>query len=145
MGQMSNISGRLSKILNFPDGFLLLDEEPVANTTPEDNVTAAFETTPDPEVEAVTEAVNFADNLVEDEVIPQLVLEEEKEVTLKVTEFSDSKVVFREFSPILGLGCEARSEVDSDIRYMWTKNGRFIDTANSHVTLETSNNGENQI
>ena len=143
LGQMSNISGRLSKILNFPDGFLLLDEEPVANTTPEDNVTAAFETTPDPEVEAVTEAVNFADNLVEDEVIPQLVLEEEKEVTLKVTEFSDSKVVFREFSPILGLGCEARSEVDSDIRYMWTKNGRFIDTANSHITLETSNNGEN--
>ena len=122
---------------------MLVDEEPVANTTPEDNVTAAFETTPDPEVEAVTEAVNFADNLVEDEVIPQLVLEEEKEVTLKVTEFSDSKVVFREFSPILGLGCEARSEVDSDIRYMWTKNGRFIDTANNHVTFETSNNGEN--
>lgn len=124
------------------DGFLTLDEDPVANTTPEDEDTAIFETTPDPEeVEAVTEAVNLADNLVEDEVIPQLVLEEEKEVTLKITEFSDSKIVFRESSPILGLGCEAASEVDSNIRYMWTKNGRFIDTANSHVTFETSKNG----
>ena len=81
--------------------------------------------------------------MVEDEVIPQLVLEEEKEVTLKITEFSDSKIVFRESSPILGLGCEAASEVDNNIRYMWTKNGRFIDTANNHVTFETSNNGEN--
>ena len=125
--------------LKFPDGFLLVDEDPEANTTPEDNITSA------PEEEAVTEAVNFADNLVEDEVIPQLILEEVKEVTLKVTEFSDSKIVFRESSPILGLGCEARSEVDSDIRYMWTKNGRFIDTANSHVTFETSKNGENHI
>ena len=125
--------------LKFPDGFLLVDEDPEANTTPEDNITSA------PEEEAVTEAVNFADNLVEDEVIPQLILEEVKEVTLKVTEFSDSKIVFRESSPILGLGCEARSEVDSDIRYMWTKNGRFIDTANSHVTFETSKNGENLI
>ena len=125
--------------LKFPDVFLLVDEDPEANTTPEDNITSA------PEEEAVTEAVNFADNLVEDEVIPQLILEEVKEVTLKVTEFSDSKIVFRESSPILGLGCEARSEVDSDIRYMWTKNGRFIDTANSHVTFETSKNGENHI
>ena len=81
--------------------------------------------------------------MVEDEVIPQLVLEEEKEVTLKITEFSDSKIVFRESSPILGLGCEAASEVDSNIRYMWTKNGRFIDTANNHLTFETSKNGEN--
>ena len=125
--------------LKFPDGFLLVDEDPEANTTPEDNITSV------PEEEAVTEAVNFADNLVEDEVIPQLILEEVKEVTLKVTEFSDSKIVFRESSPILGLGCEARSEVDSDIRYMWTKNGRFIDTANSHITFETSKNGENHI
>ena len=125
--------------LKFPDGFLLVDEDPEANTTPEDNITSA------PEEEAVTEAVNFADNLVEDEVIPQLILEEVKEVTLRVTEFSDSKIVFRESSPILGLGCEARSEVDSDIRYMWTKNGRFIDTGNSHVTFETSKNGENHI
>ena len=129
----------------FQDGFLLLDEDPVANTTPEEDGPAGFETTPDPEEEAVTEAVNFADNLVEDEVIPQLVLEEEKEVTLKITEFSDSTIVFRESSPILGLGCEARSEVDSDIKYMWTKNGRFIDTANNHVTFETSKNGKNEL
>mgnify|MGYP001326886384 CR=1 FL=1 len=129
----------LIRYLKCPDGFLMVDEDPEANTTPADNITSA------PEEEAVTEAVNFADNLVEDEVIPQLILEEVKEVTLKVTEFSDSKIVFRESSPILGLGCEARSEVDSDIRYMWTKNGRFIDTANSHVTFETSKNGENLI
>ena len=138
------VSTHSSQFLKIPDGFLLLDEDPVANTTPEDDDTAVFETTPDPEeVEAVTEAINIADNLVEDEVIPQLVLEEEKEVTLKITEFSDSKIVFRESSPILGLGCEAASEVDNNIRYMWTKNGRFIDTANNHVTFETSNNGEN--
>ena len=68
-------------------------------------------------------------------------LEEETEVTLKITEFSDSKVVFRESSPILGLGCEASSEVDGDIKYMWTKDGRFIDTGNSHVTFETRKNG----
>ena len=51
-------------------------------------------------------------------------------------------VVFREGSPILGLGCEAASEVDGDIRYMWTRNGRFIDTASAHATFETHNNGE---
>jgi len=39
------------------------------------------------------------------------------------------------------MSCDASSEVDNDIKYMWTKNGRFIDTSSSHVTFETKNNG----
>ena len=50
-------------------------------------------------------------------------------------------MVFREESPILGMSCAASSDVDDDIKYMWTKNGRFIDTSSSHVTFETKNNG----
>ena len=135
-------------------------------------------TTPDSaevEVEAATESElrveDIAANLVEEE--PRLVLEQDKEVTLRITRslelatilrnfrttighlrifsrnyvdtstrFPDTVVVFREGSPILGLGCEAASEVDGDIRYMWTRNGRFIDTASAHATFETHNNGE---
>ena len=147
--------------------YLLTEEDPVASTTPDSA-----------EAEAATEAVlsveDIAANLVEEE--PRLVLEQDKEVTLRITRltagneisqlsenyrpaiseycefsrnyvdtstrFPDTVVVFREASPILGLGCEAASEVDSDIRYMWTRNGRFIDTTSSHATFETHNNGE---
>ena len=65
-----------------------------------------------------------------------------REIVDTSTRFPDTVVVFRETSPILGLGCEAASEVDSDIRYMWTRNGRFIDTTSAHATFETHNNGE---
>ena len=75
-------------------------------------------------------------------LLQEIIVEEEKEVSLRITEYSDSVVVFREDSPILGMSCAASSDVDDHIKYMWTKNGRFIDTNGGHVTFETNNNGK---
>ena len=121
------------------DSFLLVDDEPEG-----EDVTIPYETTPDSidEEEDATETViveDIADNLVDK--AQEIIVEEEKEITLRITDYSDSSVVFRKTSPILGMSCEASSEVDNDIKYMWTKNGRFIDTTSSHVTFETNNNG----
>ena len=122
------------------DSFVLVDEDP-----DEEDATIPYETTPDgiDDEEDVTETViveDIADNLVDK--AQAIIVEEEKEITLRITDYSDSSVVFRKTSPILGMSCEASSEVDNDIKYMWTKNGRFIDTTSSHVTFETKNNGK---
>ena len=123
---------------------MLVEEDPEGITTPS-SATLPFETTQDnfeDELETATEIANpdISSNLVDK--TPEIIVAEEKVVTLKITEYSDSVVVFRENSPILGLQCEATSEVDTDVKYMWTKNGRFIDTSSDHVTFETHNNGK---
>ena len=110
----------------------------------EEDATRPYETTPDSidDEEDATETViieDIADNLVDK--TQDIIIEEEKEITLRITDYSDSSVVFRKTSPILGMSCDASSEVDNDIKYMWTKNGRFIDTTSSHITFETNNNG----
>ena len=118
------------------NSFILVDEDPIANTTPEEGVTEQYEEA----TESIVENENVITNVVDR--TQELILEEEKEVTLVINESPDSVVVFRETSPIMGLNCDASSEVDNNIKYMWTKDGRFIDTESEHVTFETQNNGE---
>ena len=71
-----------------------------------------------------------------------MVIKERKKISLEVTSYPDSSVVFRRSSGPLGLVCDAKSEVDQDINFMWTKNGRFLDRSSGHVTFESQTNGK---
>ena len=118
---------------------MLIDEDPVANTTPEEETATDLYNDDETATEAVLDNEQVINNVVDR--TQELVLAEEKEVTLVIQESPDSVVVFRETDPILGLNCDASSEVDNDIKYMWTKNGRFIDTDSAHVTFESQQHG----
>ena len=67
---------------------------------------------------------------------------EKQNISLHITEDSDTVAEFLDNRSPLGLVCNAASQVDDDIVYQWTKEGRFIDTTSGHVTLETQNSGK---
>ena len=73
---------------------------------------------------------------------PSVVIKEEKKISLEISSYPDSSVVFRRSSGPLGLSCDAKSEVDQDIKFMWTKNGRFLDSSSGRVTFESQTNGK---
>ena len=73
--------------------YLLTEEDPVASTTPDSA-----------EVEAATESElsveDIAANLVEEE--PRLVLEQDKEVTLRITRSLELATILRNFRATIG-------------------------------------------
>ena len=75
--------------------YLLTEEDPVASTTPD---------SAEVEVEAATEselsAEDIAANLVEEE--PRLVLEQDKEVTLRITRSLELATILRNFRATIG-------------------------------------------
>ena len=70
-----------------------------------------------------------------------VIIEEGKHLSLRMTVEPDTTAVFKGNGSPLGLVCDAASDVDNDIQFQWTKNGRFIDTRSSHVIAETMKNG----
>jgi len=78
------------------------------------------------------------DNLIRD--IQPVVVEEVKEIQLRITIQPGDSAVFKR-GTVLGLQCDAYSEVDNSIEFSWTRDGRFIDTSTGHVTYESSSNG----
>ena len=75
--------------------YLLTEEDPVASTTPD---------SAEVEVEAATESElsveDIAANLVEEE--PRLVLEQDKEVTLRITRSLELATILRNFRATIG-------------------------------------------
>ena len=75
--------------------YLLTEEDPVASTTPD---------SAEVEVEAATESElsveDIAANLVEEE--PRLVLEQDKEVTLRITRSIELATILRNFRATIG-------------------------------------------
>ena len=84
--------------------------------------------------------VDPLDNTITD-LKPSYVVKEEKILTLEITDYPEQSISFRSNSGPLGLNCDAHSMVDNDIKFMWTKNGRFIDTTAGHVIFEYQTNG----
>ena len=80
------------------------------------------------------------DKIVVD-VKPSIVIKKKNKISLEITSTQDSSLVFRRSSGPLGLTCDARSAVDDDIKFMWTKNRRFVDTSSGHVSFESQTNG----
>jgi hypothetical protein len=131
-----------------------------AATTHSESTTLSTSTTPTILRDTVTEPKQFEeennsegdpinvlteiiDNIINDRKpsVP-IIIEERKNISLKITVDSDTTAEFKGKGAPLGLVCDAASEVDNDIKFQWTKNGRFIDTTSSHVTLETMTNGK---
>ena len=83
------------------------------------------------------------DNIIVD-INPSVpvIIEERRKLSLRITVDSDTTAVFQSNGSPLGLECDAASEVDNNIVFQWTKDGRFLDTTSSHVTAETRRNGK---
>ena len=104
-------------------------------STPTDRTPESLDT----QEEDVTE-LNPAENTITD-LKPSYVVKEEKVLTLEITDYPEQSISFRSNSGPLGLNCDAHSLVDNDIKFMWTKNGRFIDTTAGHIIFEYQTNG----
>ena len=105
-----------------------------------DGSTSTDRTPLDAGEEDVTELNDIIVDPVEN-TITDLKLKEEKMVTLEITDYPEQSISFRSSSGPLGLNCDAHSLVDNDIKFMWTKNGRFISTTAGHVIFEYQTNG----
>ena len=105
------------------------DRPPALLDTSEENVTELNDIIVDPVENTITD------------LKPSYVVKEEKILTLKITDYPEQSISFRSNSGPLGLNCDAHSMVDNDIKFMWTKNGRFIDTTAGHVIFEYQTNG----
>ena len=120
--------------------FIMLDDDladvsdGTDGSTPTDRAPASLDT------EDVTEINNINENTITD-LKPSYVVKEEKILTLEITDYPEQSISFRSSSGPLGLNCDAHSVVDNDIKFMWTKNGRFIDTTAGHVIFEYQTNG----
>ena len=122
--------------------FMMLDDDladvsdGTDGSTPTDRAPASLDT----EDEDVTEINNINENTITD-LKPSYVVKEEQILTLEITDYPEQSISFRSSSGPLGLNCDAKSLVDNDIKFMWTKNGRFIDTSAGHVIFEYQTNG----
>ena len=122
-----------------------MNDDVAVDSEGEDGQTTPANTTPANSDQEDATAINdniidIIDNVVID-VKPSVVIKEKKVVSLRFTSYPDSSVVFRRASGPLGLNCDAESPVDGDIKFMWTKNGRFIDTNSNDVSFESNTNG----
>ena len=109
-------------------------------STPTDRTPASLDTTEEDVTELNDIIVDPLENTITD-LKPSYVVKEEKILTLEITDYPEQSISFRSSSGPLGLNCDAHSMVDNDIKFMWTKNGRFIDTAAGHVIFEYQTNG----
>jgi hypothetical protein len=86
---------------------------------------------------------NIIDNIIEDIKPPApVVIEQRRKLSLSLTVEPDTTAVFKRNGSPLGLECDAASEVDNNIVFQWTKDGRFIATTSRHVRAETRSNGK---
>ena len=104
-------------------------DRPASLDTSEEDVTELNDIIVDPVENTITD------------LKPSYVVKEEKILTLEITDYPEQSISFRSNSGPLGLNCDAHSMVDNDIKFMWTKNGRFIDTTAGHVIFEYQTNG----
>ena len=124
--------------------FIMLDDDLADGTDGSDGSTDRIPESLDTQEEDVTVLndviVDLNENIIAD-LEPSYVVKEEKILTLEITDYPEQSISFRSSSGPLGLNCDAHSLVDNDIKFMWTKNGRFIDTTAGHVIFEYQTNG----
>lgn len=122
----------------------MLDDDLADGTDGSDGSTDRIPESLDTQEEDVTVLndviVDLNENIIAD-LEPSYVVKEEKILTLEITDYPEQSISFRSSSGPLGLNCDAHSLVDNDIKFMWTKNGRFIDTTAGHVIFEYQTNG----
>ena len=123
------VADDLADVSDGTDGSTPTDRTPGSLDSQEEDVTELNDIVVDPVENTITD------------LKPSYVVKEEKIPTLEITDYPEQSISFRSNSGPLGLNCDAHSLVDSDIKFMWTKNGRFIDTTTGHVIFEYQTNG----
>ena len=123
------VADDLADVSDGTDGSTPTDRTPGSLDSQEEDVTELNDIIVDPVENTITD------------LKPSYVVKEEKILTLEITDYPEQSISFRSNSGPLGLNCDAHSLVDSDIKFMWTKNGRFIDTTTGHVIFEYQTNG----
>ena len=123
------VADDLADVSDGTDGSTPTDRAPASLDTPDEDVTELNDIIVDPIENTITD------------LKPSYVVREEKIPTLEITDYPEQSISFRSSSGPLGLNCDAHSVVDNDIKFMWTKNGRFIDTTAGHVIFEYQTNG----
>jgi len=109
------------------------DRTPKAKTEDIENILAIIDELPATSPEVTKE------NVIRDIVRP-VVVEEVKQIKLRITIQPGDSAVFMK-GTVLGMSCDAYSEIDNKVEFSWTKNGRFIDTTTGHVFYESQKNG----
>lgn len=100
------------------------------------------ESTTDNEINTTEENEDRTEiSMIESTSVKQSVVRTTKPpMTLHIQNQSQRKVIFKRGN-VLGLQCEATSKVDIDIKYSWTKNGRFMDVSGPRIFLESAKRG----
>ncbi|XP_023339017.1 uncharacterized protein LOC111709544 [Eurytemora carolleeae] len=116
-------------------------EEAIAETI-EEAISAGLDET------SIQNAIETSMNDIVEEIVKEEILEKTEvfkpspklEPTLKIQNQPQETEVFTPGS-VFGLQCEATSQVDLNIKYSWTKNGRFIDIQTDRIFLESDKKG----
>jgi len=103
----------------------------------EEKIIAIIDTLPD--TTPVSTPAQPQENIIRD-IINPVIIEEVKPIQLRITIQPGDTAVFKR-GTVLGMSCDAYSEVDNEVEFSWTKNGRFIDTTTGHVNFESRENG----
>jgi len=103
----------------------------------EEKIIAIIDTLP--ATTPVSTSAQPQENIIRD-IINPVIIEEVKPIQLRITIQPGDTAVFKR-GTVLGMSCDAYSEVDNEVEFSWTKNGRFIDTTTGHVNFESRDNG----
>jgi len=113
------------------------EEEEEEEEAAEEKIIAIIDTLPN--TTPVSTSAQPQENIIRD-IINPVIIEEVKPIQLRITIQPGDTAVFRR-GTVLGMSCDAYSEVDNEVEFSWTKNGRFIDTTTGHVHFESKDNG----
>merc|ERR1719264_773941 len=119
------------------DIMAVLDTAMTEEEEAEEKIIAIIDTLPD--TTPVSTSAQPQENIIRD-IINPVIIEEVKPIQLRITIQPGDTAVFKR-GTVLGMSCDAYSEVDNEVEFSWTKNGRFIDTTTGHVNFESRENG----